>query len=1079
MRATTRTFIMKVISFLVALSTLLSSVQWAGMEAHAQQYDIKKVTLSLDSNETNRSVIDLYLLNSVYYIKISDLCELTRCNSTTEGDQIIVTHGFWKVTFDAREQEFSDYWQNVSLTILEVGNQEYAVPAIVFLRYFGAISAITEEKMFCRMPAFTAWEALDVDFERTYVDINQVYGGKGYVKGHLIIARLMDFILGDDITNDAYRQEAFTLASQVDYNNYQAVNDYLQGNIQKIYDDIHSDSCLESCEEFLDAMSIAELPVQWYINYFFHETGKSIVKEAAAAANSKEAKRLGEKLYQLMLDQEKAQSAASEFFDNLDYILIGVSAAVETAQIVRYQEATDYLVYDVLGTENLAYLGAAESANSWNTCADHFRNTLGVYATQLRSEAIKFFQNRAIFEISGGMGVYSAASIAGIASFSTFLPYWKLSLSVARIIAKTGPITHGTVQESKADRNALFLSKMQQNVVIVLNAARKQLNNQANSEELYLRYIKALQLYCRTSIAMYENLITSKRPTSKKERLTEFQNRIDILAVSLYQLTSILDDGAGFCVPLDLHSFGEDFGIHSDSSHAPEPQNAEYHSSEDAYEEVLNQYRAAAEVDSQEYLTHSEQYEQMYPLVNQKYMLQYQEPYHESYWEPGYDEPYVLLYAYYDVDHNGTDELLIGVGDHEAVIIDLFGFDGTGARMMVPDHPGIRDEFRMSIQDNGTIFIGYAYDERFYRISDDGYTLTDEPTGTWDDTAWIAPEWNILAEDKVPEGVNDSPEHLEEIITSFVNGGNRIRESELLEALGTPSSRYRGGLVEPSERIVWERSYGTVRCDSDGAGTCYNLSVLYSDTTPVFGVYYGQSFDEACSIFDRRFAGYGTDPWTIDPDSGVWAANWFNQNDDNFLIQPERQEQTVISFLFFVNENSNWALKLSEDETWHRKADPFTMEVSGLLDTDVNEAAAILHGTYDCEAGDIEEAIYTADGTLGVSTFSVKGAFLENLGTHFDRPLNDDIGGITVSDRMYTILGIQCGMEMDYAISVLDALKKPVYTPEEQMTIEYYGQRVSYMCFLRDYPGLVVMVERDNDDCVKSITLMYKSLMFD
>ena len=98
----------------------------------------------------------------------------------------------------------------------------------------------------------------------------------------------------------------------------------------------------------------------------------------------------------------------------------------------------------------------------------------------------------------------------------------------------------------------------------------------------YQDYIFAQQLYCRTSIAMYENLIAMNDEFGgdKDYWRSLFQNRIDMLAVSLYQLTTLQDDGVNNCLPLELKSF---------SSKATDPSSLVT----DAYDDILTMYHTS------------------------------------------------------------------------------------------------------------------------------------------------------------------------------------------------------------------------------------------------------------------------------------------------------------------------------------------------------------------------------------------------------------------------------------------------------------------------------------------------------
>ena len=85
-------------------------------------------------------------------------------------------------------------------------------------------------------------------------------------------------------------------------------------------------------------------------------------------------------------------------------------------------------------------------------------------------------------------------------------------------------------------------------------------SNDYENEEKYQKYIEANLLYCRVSIAMYENLITmvGEFGNNREYWKSLFQERIDALAVSMYKLTMFQDDGAYKCIPLNISQYRND-----------------------------------------------------------------------------------------------------------------------------------------------------------------------------------------------------------------------------------------------------------------------------------------------------------------------------------------------------------------------------------------------------------------------------------------------------------------------------------------------------------------------------------------
>lgn len=544
----------------IVIAILLSIIGICGINAHATENDFEEVTLSLNSNVADDFSINAYLCDSIHYITIDDLCSLTRCSQSTKGDTISVTQGFWSVTFDTENQRFDDGYQSVSITILEVSANEYAVPALMFLSYFKAIAFIKDDTLYCRMPEITAWEALNIDFGNSLVDIYELYGGKGNVTLSLTLDIIMDFIMGDMSTSDEYLSDAFLNALKVNLYDYDSVQKYEESSQNELYSDLHSDSGKDFVEAIEDTLSVVAEPTQWYIQYYNNAIEKSFVSlayDAVEAGQHADVTHYGDKFYEAFTEKNKTSETAKKYFDNADYVMLFVSAAVDTAQQMKYTNATDNLVYNVMGKENLNSLGISADDNDWFTVANRYQNVLGVATTQLEAEAMQLFTDKLCWEKLIGTGVSSAAGISSGA--------WTFSLNVARLFVENFPLTSSSVEAFKADQRALYLSELQQNVYRIAYNTHLNMQGQWDNTEIYSKYIQALQLYCRTSIAMYENLITmvDEFGQNRDYWTNLFQARIDMLAVSLYQLTVLQDDGINNCLPLDLSTFEYNAGANN------------------------------------------------------------------------------------------------------------------------------------------------------------------------------------------------------------------------------------------------------------------------------------------------------------------------------------------------------------------------------------------------------------------------------------------------------------------------------------------------------------------------------------
>ena len=553
MKAQTNPNRKRLISICVVVALIFSSMSISATTAHAMETNFEKVSFSLNSNIVQDSSIDLYLCDSTYYILIDDLCTLTRCSKSLDKENIIsVTQGFWSTEFNTKKETFWDGYQTVATTILEVSADEYAVPALKFLTYFKSIAFIKDDTLHCRMPEFTAWEALNVDYSNSLVDIYELYGGEGNVTFSLTLDIIMDFIMGDMSTSDDYLSDAFIEALKVDLYDYSSVQKYKESVQNNLYSELHSDKGKKFMEAIEDTLSVLAEPTQWYIQYYYNAVEKSFVSlayDAFEAGQHADVKHYGEKFYEAFTEKNKTSETAEKYFDNADYVMLFISAAVDTAQQMKYINATNNLVYSVMGQKNLDYLGISADDNDWFTVANRYQNVLGVTATQIEAKAMQLFTDKLWWEMLIGTGVSSAANISGGA--------WTFSLNFARLFAENLPLTSSSIEAFEADRIALYLSELQQNVYWVAESTLQNMQGQWDNPEIYTKYIQTMQLYCRTSIAMYENLIAMVDEFGKNKDYWSnlFQSRIDTLAVSLYQLTSLQDDGVNDCLPLDLSTF--------------------------------------------------------------------------------------------------------------------------------------------------------------------------------------------------------------------------------------------------------------------------------------------------------------------------------------------------------------------------------------------------------------------------------------------------------------------------------------------------------------------------------------------
>lgn len=599
MRTQIKLHLKRLISLYIAFVLLFSAVGTAETVAYAVENDFAEVTLSLNSNVVDNASIDLYVKDSMYFITIDDLCKLTRCSKTVEGNTISVKQGIWSAKFEVTEQVFSDDYQTVDVAILEVSENEYAVPALMFLSYYNAMALIENDTLYCRMSECTAWEALDVDYGNSLVDIYELYGSEGNVVLSLTLDIIMDFIVGEAPTSDGYLTDAYNATLNVDMYSYEIIQDYVESNTDCLYTDLVSEKTAEflgvisSKQEYNDsnekvALEISQSALELYIDYATQNQISEFYNLAFDVLESGDEStmvRYADQIAAVWKDGEVQKILAENKIKTVEGTLFLLSSAMEASQQIKYANQANNLVYRVMGQENLNKLNLDASSNEWFEVANVYKSTSAALQDSFVS-TLKELQRETVNDL-----VSEAAKEIGINNIAGVKTgVWKIGLESGRIAVKFFSWMDSLVSDTwldymwtdvgayEADRLALYLSELQQNVYWVTCNELNRLSNNLSDPDAYGDYIYAQQLYCRTSIAMYENLMYMVDELGKNRDywLSLFQDRIDMLAVSLYQLTTLQDDGVNACLPLELASFTN-------------PTNTD-NSESSAYDNVLDMY---------------------------------------------------------------------------------------------------------------------------------------------------------------------------------------------------------------------------------------------------------------------------------------------------------------------------------------------------------------------------------------------------------------------------------------------------------------------------------------------------------
>ena len=363
MRTKIKINLKRLTSLCVALVMMLSASGISGTIAHAAENDFENVTLALSSNVVDDDTIDLYLLDTVYYITIDDLCRLTRSTKSVDGDVISVTQGMWRAEFDTVNQTFNDDYQTVDITVLEISNGNYAVPVLMFLSYYKAMAIIENGILYCELPEYTAWEALALDYSNSLIDIYELYGGEGDVTFSLTLDILMDFIMGKNPTTEKYLKSAYYEALDVDIYSYDAVEQYVNERNETIYNDLvanETQSLLESLSKICGTGDTTNKITQEAMDLYilFHCTGQvrdfySLAYNAMESGDTTSVRYYVDQIASVWREGEFQKSLVKNNAKSVEGAFFLLSSAVEAAQQVKYVYQENNLIYRVMGQENM------------------------------------------------------------------------------------------------------------------------------------------------------------------------------------------------------------------------------------------------------------------------------------------------------------------------------------------------------------------------------------------------------------------------------------------------------------------------------------------------------------------------------------------------------------------------------------------------------------------------------------------------------------------------------------------------------------------------------------------------------
>ena len=157
---------------------------------------------------------------------------------------------------------------------------------------------------------------------------------------------------------------------------------------------------------------------------------------------------------------------------------------------------------------------------------------------------------------------------------------------------------------------------------------------------------------------------------------------------------------------------------------------------EEAYQGITAEYQAVLGVDSAAFLHAPENY-----FNGDHVAIRYYHIYHA----------HSFHYAYYDIDKNGMDELLIGISFGEDVRpVDIYGFDGEQTVQLI-DEPTLGDRSKLTLLTDGTLYLNgssSATEASHDYLKIDGCTVKDAPATTAEEVTNIS--WQAFALPEMP-----------------------------------------------------------------------------------------------------------------------------------------------------------------------------------------------------------------------------------------------------------------------------------------------------------------------------------------
>lgn len=431
-------------------------------------------TLSIISNEMNDDCINGYMYGDETFISIDDVCTLTRSTFDIDKSKVNLYHGVMEVQIDTSENKITFWNQSTDFETKRYKDKILVKPYAILELLCARCSYIDDDKVLCvLMPSITIYEALDFDlYNKCYYNI---YKGDEFNTIVRATSALFSDVAFDGVGNffnmlvesfsfngsDRYIDRALIEISDVKISKYASVENQMNQTLENRNKAVE---CVEKASEYSEGVgSLASA----YVDILEKTIGNSDSSiNIATKALSKTAN---------IVDYLSLIKSAEEKLDyDLDsFELIG---KVVTEENIGSIEGTDYII------ERADYI--SETLES--RLAQYFETT----EQKVREKAFEKI-------IKDSAKILDKGSKYPIGEISAFILSCEIGTTVTKLLM------NDEFEAWDADMNAIMLSEIQNTMYDVIR--NKYTNCFANYDNA-IEFVDALNLYNRTSIAMYSNL---------------------------------------------------------------------------------------------------------------------------------------------------------------------------------------------------------------------------------------------------------------------------------------------------------------------------------------------------------------------------------------------------------------------------------------------------------------------------------------------------------------------------------------------------------------------------------------------